>query len=124
MVDSMFWPFAFKAMAERINNLQVDLEGNTPESKLHGVKPDSIPVKTYHTLFCPIYILDSRLHEAGGACPPKWEPRSRIGVYLGHSPFHTSSVAIVFNPSAGRASPQYHVVFNDKIPQFHTWRKA
>ena len=78
MVDLMFWPFGFKVMAECINNLQVDLEGSTPESKLHDVKPEYIPVKIYHTLFCPIYILDSHLHNTGGACPLKWEPHSRI----------------------------------------------
>ena len=115
MVDSIFWPFAFKAMAECINNLQVDLEGNTPESKLHGVESETIPVKTYHTLFCPIYILDSRLHNAGSAGPPKRESHSRIGVYLGHSTFHAGSVALVFNPSTGRVSPQYHVVFDDEF---------
>ena len=54
----------------------------------------------------------SRLQSAGGMAP-KWEPRSRIGVYLGHSPSHAGSVAIVFNPSTGRVSPQYHVVFDD-----------
>jgi len=34
-------------------------------------------------------------------------------VYLGHSPFHAGSVALVFNPRTGRVSPQYHVVFDD-----------
>ena len=53
------------------------------------------------------------MQSAGGAGPPKWEPRSRIGVYLGHSPFHAGSVALVFNPTTGRVSPQYHVVFDD-----------
>ena len=74
---------------------------------------DAIPVKTYHTLFCPVYVLDARAQSAGGPGPPKWEPRSRIGVYLGHSPFHAGSVALVFNPRTGRVSPQYHVVFDD-----------
>jgi hypothetical protein len=41
------------------------------------------------------------------------EPRSRIGVYLGHPPFPTGSVALVFNPKTGRVSPQYHVVFGN-----------
>ena len=53
------------------------------------------------------------MQSAGGPGPPKWEPRSRIGVYLGHSPFHVGSVALVFNPKTGRVSPQYHVVFDD-----------
>ena len=48
----------------------------------------------------------------GGPVPPKWEPRSRIDIYLGHSPFHAGSVALVFNPLTRRVSPQYHVVFD------------
>jgi hypothetical protein len=34
-------------------------------------------------------------------------------VYLGHSPFHAGSVALVYNPSIGHVSPKYHVVFDD-----------
>jgi hypothetical protein len=34
-------------------------------------------------------------------------------LYLGHSPFHTRSVALVYNPSTGHVSPQYQVVFDD-----------
>jgi hypothetical protein len=45
--------------------------------------------------------------------PPKWELRSHIGVYLGHSPFHAGSVALVFNPKTGQVSPQYHVIFDN-----------
>jgi hypothetical protein len=95
MIDSMFWPFAMKAMAERMNTLQININGTTPESILYGINNDDIPVKTFHTLFCPEYVLDSRLHTAGAPGPPKWEPRSRIGVYLGHSPFHAENVALV-----------------------------
>jgi hypothetical protein len=41
------------------------------------------------------------------------KPRSNIRVYLGHSPFHAGSVALVYNPYTGHISPQYHVVFDD-----------
>ena len=112
MINSMFWPFALKAMAERLNRLHVSPNGETPESKFYGLEPDQIPVGNYHTLFCPVYVLDSKL-QSGGIGPPKWEPRSRIGIYLGHSPCHAGSVALVFNPSTGHVSPQYHVVFDD-----------
>ena len=87
--------------------------GQTPLYVLHDVPVENIPVKTFHTLFCLVYVLDSRLQSAGGPGPPKWEPCSRIGVYLGHSPFHTGSVALVFNPKTRRVSPQYHVVFDN-----------
>jgi hypothetical protein len=39
--------------------------------------------------------------------------RSNICVYLGHSLFHARSVALVYNPSTGHISPQYHVVFDN-----------
>jgi hypothetical protein len=45
--------------------------------------------------------------------PPKWEPRSNINVYLGHSPFHARSVALFSNPFTGHVSPQYHVIFDN-----------
>eukprot|EP00986_Skeletonema_menzelii_P004558 scaffold1561_cov129-Skeletonema_menzelii.AAC.11 len=85
MIDSMFWPFALKAYAEQMNCLRVDEDGQTPESKMTGIPTTDLPVANYHTLFCPVYVLDSRLQSAGGLGPPKWEPRSRIGVYCGHS---------------------------------------
>ena len=104
---------AIKAVAERHNSLHVDHKGKTASSILHGVDLEDIPVKSFHTLFCPIYALDARLQSSGGAGPPKWEPRSHIGVYLGHLPFHAGSVALVWNPNTGRVSPHYHVVFEN-----------
>ena len=113
MIDSMFWPFSMKAVAERHNKMQIDVMVQTPESILHNVQIEDIPVKSYHTLFCSTYVLDARLQSSGGAGPPKWEPRSRIGVYLRHSSFHAGNVALVWNPTTGRVSPQYHVVFDN-----------
>ena len=36
-----------------------------------------------------------------------------MGIYVGRSPFHAGSVALVLNPRTGHVSPQYHVVFDD-----------
>ena len=58
-------------------------------------------------------MLDARLQNSLGAGPPKWEPGSCIGMYLGHLPFHAGSIALVRNTTTGRASPQYHVVSDD-----------
>jgi hypothetical protein len=44
---------------------------------------------------------------------PRWEPRSRVAVYLGHSPHHAQSVALVLNLATGHVSPQFHMVFDD-----------
>lgn len=82
MVDVMFLPFAMKAMAERMNSLHDDLNKNTPEPLMYSVNLDMILIKNYHTLFCPVYVLDHRLQSAGGPGPgpPKWGPRLRIGI--------------------------------------------
>ena len=65
MIDSMFWLFAMKASAERHNTLSVNARNETPSSILYDVKIESIPVKSFHTLFCPVYILDARAQSAG-----------------------------------------------------------
>jgi hypothetical protein len=113
IVDQMVWSFAIKAAAERMSSLYIDTDSHTPESKFYSVDIENIPVKTFCTMFCPCYILDSKLHNAGSIGLQKWELGSNICVYLGHSLFHTGSVALVYNPSTGNVSPQYHVVFND-----------
>jgi hypothetical protein len=55
--------------------------------------------------------LDDRLQGDGKI--PRWEPRSRVAVYLGHSPHHAQSVALVLNLSTGHVSPQFHLVFDN-----------
>ncbi len=115
MIDVMFWPLTFKAAAERHNCLLLNSASITPNALLHGVPLNAIPIKTFHTLFCPVYVLDPFSQNAGGPGTPKWEPRSWIGFYLGHSPFHAGSVALVFNPRTGQVSPQYHIVFDDTL---------
>lgn len=44
------------------------------------------------------------------------DPKSSAGVYLGHSPYHASNVALVLNLDTGLVSPHFHVVFDDKFP--------
>ena len=80
MIDEMFWPFATKEVSERLNRLQMDTPGRTPESIIHGIDVEEIPVKSFHTLFCQVYVLDARLYSVGGSGPPKLEPRSGIGM--------------------------------------------
>ncbi len=69
--------------------------------------------KTQHPFGCPVYVLDAALHSGKGK--PKWSEWSRLGVYLGYSPEHASSVALVLNLKTGHVSPQFHIVFDDKF---------
>ena len=45
---------------------------------------------------------------------PRWEPRSRIGVFVGLSTIHSSEVPLILNLTTGSITPQYHVVFDDR----------
>ena len=65
----------------------------------------------FHTFGCPFFVLDARLKSGLSTCP-KWEPRSRLGIYVERSPAHTKIVALVLNPRTGRVLPQFHIVFD------------
>ena len=111
MVGPLLWPFAWKA-AERMYNLfQLDENGKSPMNKISGTDIRN-SINEIHPFGCPVFILDSRL-QSGIKAIPKWEPRSRVGIYLGHSPCHAGSVALVLNPRTMHVSPQYHLVFDD-----------
>ena len=71
-IDEIFWPFAIKAVAKCHNIFQIDTLGKIPESILYGVKVEEIIVKSYHTIFSPIYVLYVRLQNSGLAGPQKW----------------------------------------------------
>ena len=71
-----------------------------------------IHCEDFHTWGCPVYVLDAH-NQSGFTGTPKWEPRSQVGVYLGHSPAHAGNVALVLNLQTGHISPQYHLVFDD-----------
>ena len=46
---------------------------------------------------------------------PKWELRFHAGIYLGSSPYHAGSVALVMNLYTGLVSPQFHVIFDEEF---------
>ena len=66
----------------------------------------------FHTWGCPVFILDAP-NQSGSIGTPKWSPKSHTGIYLGHSPCHAGSVALVLNLKTGLVSPQFHVVYDD-----------
>ena len=111
-MSQILWPFAVKCAEDRLNNLQIDLQGLTAEMKFAKSLTASVDLRNFHTFGCPCYIPDARVQTDPKGLP-KWEPRSRLGIYLGHSPSHAGSVALVMNPKSGLVLPQFHVVFDD-----------
>ena len=112
-ISPMLWPFALKYAAFLLDNTRYDQDGKTVYNRFSGNdhEEDFSRVAVWG---CPFYVLDARLQNQGGKIP-KWEPRSRLGIYLGRSPYHASSVALVYNPRTGHVSPQYHVTFDNNF---------
>ena len=106
-----FRPLALKAAAYRLNTLSVNAFLMIPLSSISG-SSSAIQCPDCHTWGCPVYILEAGFQSTGPGIPKK-DPRSRLGIYVGRSPFHAGSVVLILNPKTGHVSPQYHVVFDD-----------
>ena len=113
------WPYALRLANEQVNEAPTGSLKRSPIELLtkSSIKPEP---KHWKPFGCPVYVLDSALQSAGGI-KHKWSERARVGVYLGRSPFHARSVALVLNLQTGRVSPQFHVRFD---PSFHTMKKS
>ena len=65
----------------------------------------------FHPLGCPAYVLQNS--QQAGQQIPKWHRRARFGLFLGHSPTHARSVALILNLNTGLVSAQFHVKFDN-----------
>jgi hypothetical protein len=111
-ISIILWPFAIKCAEDWIHNLHVDIDGLTAEMRFSNSPIATVDLRNFHTFGCPCYILDSRV-QSNPKGLPTWEPRARLGIYLGHSPAHAGSVALVMNPKTGLVSLQFHVIFDN-----------
>ena len=105
------WSFALLADTKRHNELSLDENGKSPLEKFSSTT-DEITCNDFHTWGCPVFVLDEA-NQSGLTGSPKWDPRARAGVYLGHSPSHAGNVSMVLNLKTGHVSPQYHLIFDD-----------
>ncbi|MCA1806890.1 MAG: GAG-pre-integrase domain-containing protein, partial [Actinobacteria bacterium] len=105
--DPALWPFALEHAAYIWNNMPKERGGLTPAELFAGMKrPQNDAILRSRVWGCPVYVLDPKLQD--GKKLPKWRKRSRLGVYLGVSPEHSTTVGRVLNTETGYISPQYH----------------
>ena len=110
--DESLWPMALKHAAHLYNHTPNERSGIAPIQIFSRTMHDGQALRNLHTWGCPTYVLEPKLTEAGGKIP-KWKPRSRRAQYMGVSPVHAETVALVRNLRTGYISPQFHVVFDD-----------
>jgi len=106
------WPFAVDHAVYIWNRLPNSVTKLSPlEHFTSTLFPNHHHLQRLHVFGCPVYVLDPKLQD--GKRLPKWNKRSRRGVYLGISKLHSSTVHLVLNLQTGKVTPQYHVVFDD-----------
>ena len=109
-IDSSLWPMAVSYATHLYNHLPNE-QGICPADLFTGSTVPRHRLRDIHVWGCPVYVLDPQLQ--AGQKLPRWQPRSRRGVFLGFSSLHSSEVPLVLNLQTGSITPQYHVVFDD-----------
>jgi hypothetical protein len=117
-VTANLWPYALR-MACMVHNASPNMQDKrrrSPQQIFNDDDTTNINRKHWKPFGCPVYVLDADLQE-GKTGHGKWKDRSRMGIYLGQSPIHNHSVALVLSMKTGYVSPQFHVKFDTS---FHT----
>ena len=114
VVNAHLWPYALKLASDLSQNIPRESreEGKNGKSpfQLFSGTTQKVSLKDYYPFGCPVYVLHETL--ANGKYHPKWDDRTRIGLYLGKSPHHASSVGLILNLNTGHVSPQFHCVMD------------
>ena len=109
-VSTWLWPYALRTANDIRNTLPLPSTGVAP-LEVFAQAEVSPKIRSHHAFGCPVYALDPR---AANSRPlPKWDSRSRLGLYLGPSPKHASSVGLVLNIETGLVSPVFHASYDE-----------
>ena len=85
---------------------------NSPTSKFSGIEK-KINFKHFHPFGCPMYVLENKLQASQSH--NKWTDRSKVAIFLQHSPMHSSSVSLVLNTKTSNVTPQFHCLYDDEF---------
>ena len=113
VVTIHLWPYAIRMANQAYNAtlLSSPMNKQSP-NKIFDSSAVDINLKHWKPFGCPTYVLKSELQGTTGI-HPKWDARSRAGIYLWQSPIHNRNVALVLNIHTGYVSPQFHVKFDE-----------
>ncbi len=83
-ISTILWQFSVKCYEDRMNHVVHCADEQTPFETLASLDSSPVKVLDFDTFGCPCYVLDHRLQSGLGQIP-KWEPRSRMDIYVGRS---------------------------------------
>ena len=105
-IEPWMWPFANHRLANEAHNctpVREDLSSITLYSQSR-VLPN---LNRLHPFGCPVYVLNEKMQSDKKG--PKWDERAKCGIYLGLSPNHARSVALILSLTTGMVSAQFHI---------------
>ena len=112
VVTIHLWPYAIRMANQAYNATPLNAHINKQSpNKIFDNSAVDINPKHWKPFGCPTYVLKAELQGTTGI-HPKWDARSRAGIYLGQSLIHNRNVALVLNIHTGYVSPQFHVKFD------------
>ena len=85
----------------------------SPEEIWNWTRSTHSTLTNDHTWGCSVYMLHLQLQD--GEELSKWKLRAQRGQYVGRSPNHASSVALVRHLWTNNLSPQFHIVFDNQF---------
>jgi hypothetical protein len=110
-IDASIWPMAVTYATHIYNSTPKD--GVSPLDIFIGSIVPCCRLMDMHVWGCPVYVLDPKVQQ--GRKLPRWQPRSRKGVFMGISLQHTSEVPQLLNLSTCSMTTQFQVVFDDQF---------
>ena len=94
--STALWPYAIRTANDNLNATPRSENTNKSPIELFSTTNAGPRYKHHHTFGCPVYVLKDKLQNLNSV--GKWNQRARIGIYLGQSPRHAQSIALVLNP--------------------------
>lgn len=117
------WPSALKHYINQKNSIPTDFTLESKQGKkLTIAKFEKSPISRFsstevevkldhfHRFGSPVYVLKQALQSQHAH--NKWQDRSRVGIFLCHSPLHATSVPLLLNMQTGLVSPQFHCIYD------------
>ena len=86
-------------------------ESRLSHEEIFTGKKSQNKLKDFHKFRCPVFVLEAAVQQ--GNKIPKWQLRSRLALYLGHSPNHMQTIPFVLSIQTRLVLLQYHVVYDD-----------
>ena len=116
-ITANLWPYAIRAANDSLN-VTPCARHKFKVSPIQVFSRSEVDINPTHWIpfGSPVYVLAAPL-QGSARIQNKWKERARLGIYLGRSPMHARSVALVLSLETGLVSPQYHIMFD---PSFRT----